>query len=192
MKKQVNQYWTLGPRPCPTTSVKLLSRLSLSIILMRIFNVQRVAAAMTSRNIPPKSQPAWAAAIGIARRPVPIRSPNTLRSYRSVPLLGGLVKYTRQGELTVWVKVLLPGLYTSTSRPFGPSLSRLFIESSSPSPCRAARSSVAIADCDCDFDNKGVRSDTPLLGFVRVAEDILIVYIVRQVRCTNFAQDVSG
>lgn len=40
MKKQVNQYCALGPKPCPITSVKLLRRRSRSIIRIRIFSLR--------------------------------------------------------------------------------------------------------------------------------------------------------
>lgn len=39
MKKQVSQYCTFGPRPCPTTSVKLRNRLSRSMIRINIFSL---------------------------------------------------------------------------------------------------------------------------------------------------------
>lgn len=52
---------------------------------------------------------------------------------------------------TVWVKLLLPGLYTSTSRPFGPS------SLSSPYPSSSAEA-VGMIVTEWDLGMRGVRS----------------------------------
>jgi hypothetical protein len=44
-------------------------------------HVHNVPAAIIIRNKPPNNHPAWAAAIGIANNPVPIRSPRTFNNY---------------------------------------------------------------------------------------------------------------
>lgn len=44
-------------------------------------HVHKVTAAMTIKKSPPSSHPACATAIGIARRPVPTRSPSTFSNY---------------------------------------------------------------------------------------------------------------
>ena len=48
-------------------------------------HVHNVPAAIKHRNTPPSNHPAWAAAIGIASNPVPIRSPRTFNNYHISP-----------------------------------------------------------------------------------------------------------